>query len=410
MKYMILKKRTPPSFETPALDYDDDPFLELAGAKASSSNSSNLELPYEIDSEDLDDHSLGERLRDPLVEDVVLSIPFTLIQPVSVQETSLEDMTEWGINAVGALSSPYSGEGVRVAVLDTGIDREHPAFSGVKLEEMDFTSDNRGVLGSAPDKHGHGTHCAGTIFGREVNGKRIGVAPGITHALIGKVLGPKGGPTEAIYNAIEWALRKKADIISMSLGIDFPGIVTKLTEHGLPEDIAVSRALEGYRSNMRMFDRLSALIQARGDLGHGALIISASGNESRRGENPKYTVGTQPPAAADGFTSVGAISKTKDLESPFAIAPFSNTGCLLAAPGVSIESANLGGGLKYDSGTSMATPHVAGVAALWTQKLFSSDRPKNWEKDVQRALESHVRVIPGISRNDVGLGLVQAPQ
>src|SRR5262249_21419592 len=118
-----------------------------------------------------------------------------------------------------------------------------------------------------------------------------------------------------------------------------------------------------------------------------------------------------PPAAADGFISVGAVSQTGDGSSPFAVAPFSNTGCLLAAPGVGILSAHLGGGLATMSGTSMAAPHVAGGPALWTQKVFANgDRPNGWAGDVQLALETKAREIRGQARNDVGRGIVRAPE
>ena len=83
--------------------------------------------------------------------------------------------------------STWTGEGVTVAVLDTGIDSKHPAFAGVDIVEKDFTGTGNG------DRQGHGTHCAGTIFGRDVDGKRIGVARGVKRALIGKVLGDEGG-------------------------------------------------------------------------------------------------------------------------------------------------------------------------------------------------------------------------
>ena len=75
------------------------------------------------------------------------------------------------------------------------------------------------------DNHGHGTHCAGTIFGREVDNQRIGVAPGVNTALIGKVLGTGGGSSATLASAINWAADKGAHVISMSLGIDFPGFV-----------------------------------------------------------------------------------------------------------------------------------------------------------------------------------------
>ena len=373
-----------------------------------------LQLPFESASQELRDRDVGDLRRDPSVIEVVPSIPFTLLKPVDEPSTGSVAQTAWGIEAVGAGSSPQNGKGVTIAVLDTGIDMTHPAFAGLVFDAgdlMDFTVDERGVAGAAPDVHGHGTHVAGTIFGREVNGTRIGAAPGVNKVLIGKVLGPQGGPTEAVFNAIEWALTQRADVISMSLGMDFPGVVAQLCEAGFPPDIAASRALEAYRSNVRLFDRLADTVQARVARGRGALLVAASGNESRRDENPQYTVATSPPAAADGFISVGAVSQTGDMSSPFAVARFSNTGCLLAAPGVGILSAKLGGGLVSKSGTSMATPHVAGVIALWTQKLFpGGNRPNGWARDVQRTIERHVIQVPGQVRNDVGLGIVQAPQ
>ena len=396
MKYLILRKRP---FS------GDDPFTKMVAA----GGGYDPRLPFEVHSQELEDRDVGDLRRDPNV-DVVPSIYFTLIKPLEVSSADVGPVgvRAWGIEAVGAGSSPQNGEGVTVALLDTGIDKTHPAFSGLAFDGenlKDFTVDERGVAGSAVDVNGHGTHVAATIFGREVNGTRIGVAPGVKKVLIGKVLGPKGGASEAVLNAIEWALERCADVISMSLGVDYPGLVARLVEEfGFPKDIAASRALEAYRSNLRLFDRLAALVEARAARGRGALLVAASGNESRRRDDPRFTVATGPPAAADGFISVGAVSQ--DL----AVAPFSNTGCLLVAPGVGILSAKLGGGLVSMSGTSMATPHVAGVVVLWTQKLFpEGDRPNGWARDVQRQVESHVVPAPGQIRSDVGLGIVRAP-
>jgi hypothetical protein len=399
MKYLILKKR-PGSVE--------DPFMEMVAA----GTDPEFQFPFEVESQELTDKDVGELRRDPGVQDTILSIPFTLVAPVGEPTAGPSTQTAWGVEAVGATTSPFDGNGVTVAVLDTGIDTAHPAFAGLELDLMDFTANEEGVPGSAPDHHGHGSHVAGTIFGREVNGTRIGLAPGVKKALIGKVLGSAGAPSEVVFNAIEWALKKRADVISMSLGIDFPGLVTRLVQDGLPEDIAASRALEAYRSNVRLFDRLAALVESRIARGRGALLVAASGNKSRRNENLQYTVAVAPPAAADGFVSVGAVAQTGDATSPFAVADFSNTGCAVAAPGVSILSVQRGGrDLVNMDGTSMATPHVAGVIALWTQKLFpNGDRPNGWAKDVQRKLEENVMSPPGALRNDIGLGVVRAPQ
>ena len=118
------------------------------------------------------------------------------------------------MQVTGTLQSPYTGHGVTVAVLDTGIDATHEAFKGIKLVQKDFTREEKG------DQHGHGTHVAGTIFGQTSQGLRFGVAPGVRRALIGKVLGAKGGgTTEGIIAAIQWAVKEKAHVINMSLGL-----------------------------------------------------------------------------------------------------------------------------------------------------------------------------------------------
>ncbi|HYP51997.1 MAG TPA: S8 family serine peptidase [Pyrinomonadaceae bacterium] len=410
MKYLVLRKR-------PDI-VDENPFTELASASGADDDSGGAAFPFDAETHRFDtEREIDDVRRDPSVEDAIPSIPFMLIEPRSDEPAGVAAaaQTAWGVEAVGATASPQTGNGVTVAVLDTGIDPAHPAFASLTFGEgdlMDFTNDELGVPGSAPDNDGHGTHVAATIFGREVDGTRVGVAPGVRKVLIGKVLGPRGAPTEVIFNGIQWALRRRADVICMSLGIDFPGVVRKLVQQeGLPEDIAASRALEAYRSNVRLFDRLAQLVDASAERGRGALLVAASGNESRRDRDPRFTVAVAPPAAADGFVSVGAVSQTGDAAAPFAVARFSNTGCRLSAPGVGILSAQRGGGLVAKNGTSMAAPHVAGVMALWTEKLFpGGNRPQGWAKDVMLAVESHLAPAPGQSRVDVGRGVVQAPR
>jgi len=331
-------------------------------------------------------------------------IPMKLIAPVSLPRAAhpTSTSTAWGIHAVGADTSSLSGDGVRVAVLDTGVDASHPAFDGVELVQRNFTGE------SDEDLDGHGTHCAGTIFGRDIDGTRIGVAPHVSTALIGKVLDEDGADSDVIVTAIEWALRNDAQVISMSVGIDFPGMVVDLEREGVPTELATSMALEGYRANILLFERLGSLVQARASFTGPCLLVAAAGNESRRDEDPDFVIAVSPPAAADGMVSVAAVGPDPD---GFAIASFSNYGARLSGPGVDILSAQMGGGLTTMSGTSMATPHVAGVAALWAEKLMKSghfSQQRFTDLLVGSAITASLK--PGFSPADVGNGIVQAPQ
>jgi len=332
-------------------------------------------------------------------------IPMKLIAPVGIPRAaahSTSTSTAWGIHAVGADTSSLFGDGVTVAVLDTGIDASHPAFDGVELVQRNFTGE------SDEDLDGHGTHCAGTIFGRDIDGKRIGVAPHVPTALIGKVIAEDGADSDVIVTAIDWALRNDAQVISMSLGFDFPGMVVDLEHDGVPTELATSMALEGYRANILLFERLGSLVQARASFTGPCLLVAAAGNESRRDEDPDFVIAVSPPAAAGGMVSVAAVGPDPD---GFTIASFSNYGARLSGPGVDILSAQAGGGLTTMSGTSMATPHVAGVAALWAEKLMKAghfSQQRFTDLLVGSAITASLK--PGFSPADVGNGIVQAPQ
>jgi subtilisin family serine protease len=152
----------------------------------------------------------------------------------------------------------------------------------------------------------------------------------------------------------------------MSLGFDFPGMVSGLVTQGWPADLATSVALEAYRANLRMFDAIMEMLRARLPLDGGTVVVAAAGNESRRDVNADYEIAASLPAAADGVIAVGALERTG---AGLQVASFSNTLPQVSAPGVAIESAKVGGGLRALSGTSMACPHVAGVATLWWQAV-----------------------------------------
>lgn len=363
------------------------------------------ERTIEVEVDEMDRRRSREVARSGGVTAVAPVMPMRLIEPVLRAADVVEPTatTSWGVIAVGADTSPFDGSGMVVAVLDTGIDASHPAFAGMQLEQKDFTGAGNG------DTHGHGTHCAGTIFGRDVDGVRIGVARGVQKALIGKVLGPGGGGSDQVTNAIQWAVENGAHVISMSLGIDFPGFVKSLIEQdSLPEELATTIALEGYRQNVLLFERLTTFVRARAAFGQAALIVAAAGNESRRDEDPDFEIACSPPAVSEGIISVAALEESTN---GLKVANFSNTNALVSGPGVGVVSAKRGGGLISMSGTSMATPHVAGVAALWGQKL-ASPGPLVGEQWLARLVASATTtpLATPFDPTDVGAGLVQAPQ
>lgn len=399
--YIVLRRQAAPDA--------GDPFTPGGGLES-------LEPPRpQVSVESLDTGDLATLRRSSDVEAIAPPFPVHLIEPTAKE--ALADApaagTTWGVSAVRATESPYTGAGVTVAVLDTGIDASHPAFQGVDIVQRDFTGEGDG------DGNGHGTHVAGTIFGQEVNGFRFGVAPGIQRALIGKVLNSSGsGSTEGIVRAMQWAFDEGANIISMSLGMSFPRFVQRLIEEiGWPSDLATDVGLQGYRANLRIFDRLTALLQGSDntpffrDESRGTLVIAAAGNESRRQIDPMYEVAVAPPAAANGAISVGALGEAGDAGNTLVVANFSNTGCNVSGPGVGVISSVPGGGFSSFNGTSMATPHVAGVAALWAEKMLVE---KQWINTRQLASlvlgrAANDRFAADIDPFDVGAGLAQAP-
>jgi subtilisin family serine protease len=170
-------------------------------------------------------------------------------------------------------------------------------------------------------------------------------------------------------------------------------------------------ALETYRANVRLFDKLAELVNARSALFEGTVIVAASGNESRRDIDPNYVLAVAPPAAADGIVSVGALETPGEPNNALKVAYFSNTGPNVAAPGVNIYSAKAGGGYQNLSGTSMATPHVAGIAALWAERLLKQTGTVNRLEFSSRLIgqAKKDRLAAGFNPLDVGAGLVQAP-
>ncbi|WP_425246177.1 S8 family peptidase [Streptomyces sp. NEAU-NA10] len=277
----------------------------------------------------------------------------------------------WGLQAIRVNRTNLTGRGVKVAVLDTGVDTDHPDLVGCIEETMSF------VLGeTVEDGHGHGTHCIGTVAGpaNPQQGPRYGVACE-ARILAGKVLSNTGTGTDGnILAAMAWAVARGARVISMSLGAR----VRKGELFPQTYEILAMRALE-----------------------RGTVIVAAAGNDSSR---PQDIEPVSRPANCPSILAVGALEK--------AIAPafFSNGGINaqggevnIAAPGWQVRSAAPDGGYQEMSGTSMATPHVAGVLALLAQA-----NPNASAADLIAALKSGAFPLAHPVR-DVGAGLLQAP-
>jgi subtilisin family serine protease len=244
------------------------------------------------------------------------------------------------IGAGEAWAAGYTGKGVKVAVLDTGIDADHPDFAGLIDGTASF------VPGEAVDDvNGHGTHVAGTIVGSGTasGGENKGVAPG-ADLYVGKVLGGAEGYGQDswVMAGMQWAAESGADVVNMSLGDSYP--------------------TDGSDPMSQTVDALSAQ--------YGTLFVIAAGNSGPESISA--------PGAAAAALTVAATDKQDRLASFSSTGPLAHSGGMkpdIAAPGVDITAARsqemTGGGeglYRTISGTSMATPHVAGAAAILAQQ------------------------------------------
>ena len=304
----------------------------------------------------------------PGIQDVFLNR--TLRLPALVEEKNVptevsdEKTSAWGIKKINALATwgayGAKGKGVTVAVLDTGVDPDHPDLKGKIKHWAEFDKGGFEVPNSQPhDTDQHGTHCAGTIVGSNLSGTWIGVAPEAELA-VGLVL-PKGAGSDAqVMAGIEWAIQKKVDIISLSLGlltldVEAPDPYTRQLVYAIAAGIPVITAIGNEGS------------QTTGTPGNDWFAFSV-------GATDYYD---RAAGFSGGRTHVVRSSRFVRPE----YLPLIYSKPEVSAPGVAIRSSIPNAKWSISNGTSMATPHVGGAAAL----LLSATKIKQKIPEAQRA-------------------------
>ncbi|HYJ41866.1 MAG TPA: S8 family serine peptidase [Steroidobacteraceae bacterium] len=281
---------------------------------------------------------------------------------------------QWGLREIGALDSEFTGKGVRVCVIDTGFNIFHDDLKKVDAaHRRSFVGDSTVMSAHA----GHGTRSAGIVGGplRPAHGLRYGVAPD-AELFVAKVLGKNGITIEALITALGWAVENQCAVVSMSIGDELP---------------------------MTVFSSGAMELAASSALAAGTLVVAGAGNDSMR---DKVIQPIDHPANCKSIMAVAAIEQTMK------IAHYSNAGppgggepkVDITGPGSS-RSASFPTRYKVESGTSIATPFVAGVAALFAEAFPDVRGQELWD-----LLCSKARELPGHNARDFGAGLVRAPR
>jgi subtilisin family serine protease len=279
----------------------------------------------------VDRHGLAALHAEPEVVSVAGAPAISPIRPRRVAAARLDAARTWGIERLGVpelWSRGLSGAGVLVGHLDTGVDGKHPALKGAVAHFAEFDLMGRAVQPAAKprDSGDHGTHTAATIAGRPVRGRHVGVAPGARLASATVIEG--GDAVARVLGGMDWALGLGARVLNLSLGFrgywpDFLVLTRILRQKGVLPVFAVGNEYAGSSRSPGNYPE--------------ALSVGACDEDGR---------------VAD-FSSSQRFDRKKDPIVPD-----------LVAPGVDVISAKPGGGYQTMDGTSMATPHAAGLAAL----------------------------------------------
>ena len=272
--------------------------------------------------------------------------------------------TQWGVTRIGAPSAwaLTTGASVKVAVIDTGIDLKHPDLVDNIAGGVNCINSRK----SAADDNGHGTHVAGIIAAANNTIGVVGVGPSIRLYSV-KVLNSSGtGTLSDLVDALQWCVDNGMDVANMSLS--------------------------STAGNDTFYDAIAAASDG------GVVLVAAAGNSSGDVEYPAYYAETIAVAASDSDDELAWYSNFGDEID-------------LIAPGDSITSTYKGAQYATMSGTSMATPHVTGAAALVIARpvgAWDADGDGSWDPaEVQAKLEATAEDI-GLDATSQGAGLVRA--
>lgn len=268
---------------------------------------------------------------------------------------------DWGItktNAPSAWDMNFTGKGIKIAVIDSGISTHSDLVISGGVSFLDYTT-------SYQDDEGHGTHVAGIIGAKNNTFGTVGIAPDSLIYAVKSLDNEGSGYMSDIVAGIDWSIANDMDIINMSLG-------TQEDSPALRD--AVTRATNS-----------------------GIIVVAAAGNDGdlSAGDSVDY------PGKYENVITVGATDSNNN------IAYFSSKGPSVdvSAPGYNIYSTLNNGSYGYMSGTSMASPYVAGMVALYKEAY-----PTYTPSQIEQALKDNSLDLGEVGRDDVfGVGLIQAP-
>ena len=292
----------------------------------------------------------------------------SLVRPVQVRLAAATAGPSWGVAQIEApalWAQGFQGQGVLVGHVDTGVDAGHPALQGAVQDFTEFDLNGVEVKNTLKrDSDEHGTHTAGTIVGRPGEHGSFGVAP--QAQLLSAMVIEGGNVLGRVLGGIEWSVNKGAQIVSASLGI---------------------------RGQSPFFQPLVNKLRAR-----GVLPVFAVGNE---GAGESRFPGNYLNVLSVGASDIGGAVADFSGSQRFADRQVPD----LVGPGVDIFSCMPGGGFAMMSGSSMATPHIAGLAALLLSAV-----PNASAYDLEGAIQDSCQLIGGMVPQRAGLGLPNAPR